>query len=94
MAIFIILSRIAPETTGEPKDFNDRIKAVSEKIKQQCRGVTWKESYATLGHDAVDIVEATDPKEVEKMEQIIRACGHASTETLVITRWKDFLAAL
>jgi uncharacterized protein with GYD domain len=69
-------------------------KTVSEKIKRQCPGVTWKESFATLDRfDVVDIVEATDPKEVERAAMIIRAYGHASTETLVATPWKEFLAA-
>ena len=57
--------------------------------------MTWKESFATLGRfDVVDIVDASDPKEVEKAAMIIRAYGHASTETLVATPWKEFLAAL
>jgi len=39
-------------------------------------------------------VEADDPTEVEEAAMLIRAYGHASTETLVATPWKDFLAAL
>jgi uncharacterized protein with GYD domain len=95
MATFVILSRIFPEAFEDPKDFKDMAKTVSEKIKRQCPGVTWKESFATLGRfDIVDIVEATEPKEVEKAAMIIHAYGHAATETLVATPWKEFLAAL
>jgi uncharacterized protein with GYD domain len=95
MATFVILSRISPEAFDDPKDFKDMAKAVSEKIKRQCPGVTWKDSYATLGRfDIVDIVEAADSKEVEKAVMIIRAYGHAVTETLVATPWKEFLAAV
>jgi uncharacterized protein with GYD domain len=95
MPTFVILSRISPEGFGDPKDFKDLAKTVSEKIKKLCPGVTWKESFATLGRfDVVDIVEAPEPKEVEKAAMIIRAYGHASTETLVATPWKEFLAAL
>jgi len=95
MATFVILSRISPEGLDDPKDFKDLAKNVSEKIKQQCPGVTWKESFATLGRfDVVDIVEAADPKEVEKAAMIIRSCGHSSTETLLATPWKEFLSAL
>jgi uncharacterized protein with GYD domain len=40
---------------------------VTEKIKTECPGVVWKESFATLGRfDVVDIVQAADPKELEK----------------------------
>jgi uncharacterized protein with GYD domain len=42
----------------------------------------------------VDIVEAADAKEVEKAAMIIRALGHSTTETLLATPWKEFLAAL
>jgi len=31
---------------------------------------------------------------VEKAAMIIRAYGHAATETLVATPWKEFLVAL
>ncbi len=50
---------------------------------------------ATLGRfDAVDIVEADDAKQVEKAAMIIRAYGHSTTETLVATPRKEFLAML
>jgi len=91
----VILSRIAPQAFEDPKDFKDMAKTVSDKIKRQCPGVTWKDSFATLGRfDIVDIVEAANSKEVEKAAMLIRAYGHASTETLVATPWKEFLAAL
>ena len=44
--------------------------------------------------DVVDIVEAADPKEVERAAMIIRAKANSSTETLLATPWKEFLAAL
>jgi uncharacterized protein with GYD domain len=95
MATFVILSRISPEAFKDPRELKDLAKTVSEKIRRQCPGVTWKESFATLGRfDVVDIVEAADPKEVEKAAMLIRAYGRASTETLVATPWKEFLATL
>ena len=44
--------------------------------------------------DVIDIVEADNPEQVEKAAMIIRAYGHTTTETLVATPWKDFLAML
>ena len=68
---------------------------MTEKIKTECPGVVWKESFATLGRfDVVDIVQAADPKELEKAVMIIRAYGHSTTETLVATPWKEFLDLL
>ncbi|GIX27967.1 GYD domain-containing protein [Pelomicrobium sp. G1] len=95
MATYIILSRFSPEAFKDPKDFKALAATVSEKIRTECPGVSWKESYATLGRfDAVDVVEAADVKEVERAAMIIRAYGHSTTETLAGTPWKEFLNAL
>jgi len=56
MATYIILSRISPDALKDPKDFKKAASAVSTKIDSDCPGVTWKESYATLGRfDFVDL---------------------------------------
>lgn len=95
MATYIILSRFSPEAFEDPKRFKNLADEVSSKIKKQCHGVVWKDSYAALGRfDVVDVVEANDAKEIEKAAMIIRAYGHSTTETMVATPWKDFLAAL
>jgi uncharacterized protein with GYD domain len=95
MATYIILSRFSPEAFEDPKDFLKLAEKVSSKIKRDCPGIRWKDSYATLGRfDVLDIVEAEDPKQIEKAAMIIRGFGHSTTETLVGTPWKDFLAGL
>ena len=95
MATFIILSQISPEAFRNPRDFKDLAADVSSKIKNECPGVVWKDSYATMGRfDVIDIVESDDPKQVEKAAMIIRAYGHSTTETLPATPWKEFLAML
>jgi uncharacterized protein with GYD domain len=92
---YIILSRFSPEAFEDPKSFRDLASAVSAKIKKQCPDIVWKGSFATLGRfDVVDLVEAEDPKQIEKAAMIIRAYGHSMTETLVATPWKEFLATL
>ena len=95
MATYIILSRFSPEAFEDPKDFRKLAEQVSSRIKKDCPGIRWKDSYATLGRfDVLDIVEAEDPKQIEKAAMIIRGFGHSTTETLVGTPWKDFLAGL
>jgi len=92
---YIILSRFSPEAFDDPKKFRQLASEVSAKIKKQCPDITWKGSFATLGRfDVVDLVEAEDPKQIEKAAMIIRAYGHSMTETLVATPWKEFLATL
>ena len=95
MATYVILSRFSPEAFREPKEFKKLADAVSSKIKSECPGVRWKDSYATLGRfDVVDVVEADDPKDIEKAAMFIRAHGHSTTETLLATPWKEFLAGV
>jgi uncharacterized protein with GYD domain len=95
MAKYIILSRISPEALADSKGFKELAKVVAEKIKSECPGVTWKDSYATLGRfDVIDIVESDDPKEVARAAVIIRSVGHSMTETFHATPWKEVLATL
>lgn len=95
MATYIILSRFSPEAFDDPKHFVQLAERVSQKIKRECPEVEWKGSYATLGRfDVVDIVEAPDPRQIEKVAMIIRALGNSTTETLLCTPWKEFLDAL
>lgn len=95
MANYVILSKISPEAFRDPKDFRQLAATVSAKIKSDCPGVVWKDSYAALGRfDVVDIVESDDAKQVERAAMIIRAYGHSTTETLAAIPWKEFLANL
>ena len=95
MATYVILSRVSPEAFADPAGFRQLAKAVSETIRSECPGVVWKSSYATLGRfDVVDVVEADDPKDVERASVIIRSIGHSITETMIATPWQEFLDSL
>ena len=95
MGRYVILSRFSPEAFEEPARFRKLADDVSTRIKKDCPGVAWKDSYATLGRfDVVDLVEADSIEEVERAAMIIRSHGHSTTETLPATAWKDFLAGL
>lgn len=95
MPTYVILSKISPDAFQDPKEFRKLASDVSSRIRKQCPGVTWKQSFATLGRfDVVDIVESRDPEQVARAALLIRCYGHASTETLPATEWKDFLEEL
>ena len=95
MGIYIILSRVSPQALKDPKEFRGLAEKVSDKIKTECPGLVWKESYGTLGRfDVVDIVESDDPRQVNRAVMILRTSGHETTETLMATPWKEFLAGL
>ena len=94
MATYVILSKLSP-TMRSPSELRQLAETVVAEIKAECPKVHWKESYAVMGRfDVVDIVEADSAADVEKAAMIIRAYGHATTETLHATPWKDFLAGL
>ena len=95
MATYIILSRVSPEALADSRGFKELARAVTEKIRNECPGVFWKDSFATMGRfDVVDIVESDDQIQVEKAAVIIRSIGHSMTETLPATPWKEFLETL
>lgn len=60
MATYIILSRFSPEAFGDPRDFRQLAGAVSEHIKRECPGVTWKDSFATMGRARVSGVPKSE----------------------------------
>jgi len=95
MSTYIILRRLPPAALDDPRHSLELADQVSRKIKDECPNVRWKESYATLGrYDVVDVVETEDPKEIDKVTTIIQAYGHSTTDTLIGTPWKQFLAGL
>jgi uncharacterized protein with GYD domain len=95
MGTYVILSRVSPDAFTDPNGFRQLARAVSETIKAECPGVTWKASYATLGRfDVLDIVEADDPKQVERASMVIRSVGRSVTETMAATPWQDFIDTL
>ena len=95
MGTYIILSRFSPDAFQDPKDFKKLADDVSGRIKRDCPRVTWLDSYVTTGNvDAIDIVSSDDLAQVERAAMIIRGYGHSTTETLVATKWREFIDKL
>lgn len=95
MQSYIILSRFHPAAYQSPAELRDLAHQVKQKVREECTGVEWVDSYATLGnYDVVDIVRAADIREVERAAMIIRIHGHATTTTLPANPWKTFLSNL
>jgi len=79
----------------DPAEFRQLADRVSEEICKRRPGITWKDSYVTLGrYDMVDVVEANDQAELKWAAMSIRALARATTETMVATPWKEFLQRL
>jgi uncharacterized protein with GYD domain len=96
MTTYVLLSELQPGSFADPKEFKALAADVSKHIREQCPGVHWKQSFATMGGrcDVVDIIETDDPKQAEKAAMLIRSHGHMSTEMMVATNWDEFVGSL
>jgi uncharacterized protein with GYD domain len=95
MATYVILSRVSPKSFNDPEEFRKLARTVGEKIRSECPNVVWKASYGLFGRfDVLDIIEAEDPKDIARAAGIIRAYGHASTETMPAVPWDEFLESI
>lgn len=95
MATYIILSQFEGAALDDPSDLKTYARAVADRIREDCPGVEWKQSFVTTGSvDVVDIVESDDPRQVQQAALIIRTLGYAETETMVATEWSQFIDAL
>lgn len=95
MQTYIILTRFAPGAFKTPAAFKQTSIELTDKLKRECPGVRWKASFATMGrYDVVDIVDADDPEDVHRAAILINSEAHASTETMLATPWREYLAKL
>lgn len=95
MTTYIILTKMAG-LYREPAEFKTLAAEVCARIEEDCPGVEWKYSYATMSGecDVVDIVEAKDLAAVQKAAMLIRALSGGATVTMAATPWDDFIDAL
>ena len=62
MATYVILTKLSHESVQNMAEFRNLAEAVSQKIKDECPRVRWKDSYVLMGqYDVLDIVEADSP---------------------------------
>jgi len=92
MPTYVLLSRIEPDLTGDAGSFRRIAETVRQTIRAECPEVTWKESFVTFGRfDVLDIFEAPNEVEAQKVALIIRRHARTQTETMQAMRWQDFL---
>ncbi|MCE5276749.1 MAG: GYD domain-containing protein [Planctomycetaceae bacterium] len=95
MDTYVILSKLSPDAFRDPQDLPALADEVKQRIKEDCPDVVWKDSYALMGRfDVVDLIEAPSRDDAEHAAMIIRAYGHATTETMSATPWKQFIGTL
>jgi hypothetical protein len=82
-------------TTLARQDVRDTARRLEEdvmrRIEADCPDVEWLGSYAVLGRcDYLDLFRARDCEQAFQVATIVRAFGHAQTETWPIVEWDSF----
>jgi uncharacterized protein with GYD domain len=95
MPTYILLTQFNADAIIDPQEMANLDKMVKKRVRVECPGVDWLDSYILLGrYDALDIFHAPDNQTASKVAVIIRSFGHATTEVLPATSWSDFSIAL
>lgn len=91
MTTFVMLTKLSPDALKSPKTLEELERLAVEKINTECPGVDWVHNYALLGrYDYLDIFNAPDIDTAMKVATIIRTFGHAQTEILAATEWRQY----
>ena len=95
MALFVLMTRLAP---GSVKDAETRRAMGKEwlgKVKSACPEVKWVAHYALLGqYDFMDIYEAPDDETAHKVALISRSEGAVSAESWQALPYDEHLKLL
>lgn len=91
MAMFVMLTRLAPGAMRSPRDLETLEKGVVAQVRRACPEMEWQASYAVLGRfDYVDVFNAPDVESATKVSALVRTFGHAHTEVWPATEWSRF----
>jgi len=92
MGTFVLLTKLPPETVGDPRGFQQLARQVAERLRTQLPNVKWVSSYSMLGpYDILDIFEAPDNETATQVALLIRSVAGVTTETYAATPWEGFL---
>ncbi len=91
MPMYIMLTRLTPQTLSTPGSFADLERDAVSRIRSECPDVEWVQNLAVLGpYDYVDIFRAPDNETAMKVSAIVRSVGHATVEVWAAEEWGRF----
>jgi len=95
MALFVLMTRLAPEAVHDARGRRDRGKQWMKRIHATCPEVKWLAHYALLGpYDFMDIYEAPDSEMAHRVSMISRAGGALTAESWPAVSYDRFLELL
>ncbi len=95
MPLFVLMTRLAPETMHDATGRRARGREWMKKVAAACPEVKWVSHYAILGpYDFMDIYEAPNAEAAHKVSLISRAQGALSVESWQALPYEDYLKVL
>jgi len=95
MALFVLMTRVSPETLHDARVRRAMGKEWLAKVKAACPEVHWVGHYALLGQwDFLDIYEAPDTETAHRVALISRAEGAVTCESWPALPYERFLQVL
>ena len=95
MPIFVLMTRLSPDTLHDAAQRKKHGKEWLNKVKAVCPEVKWLAHYALLGpYDSMDIYEAPDVETAHRVSLISRSEGALTAESWPATPHDRFLKLL
>lgn len=95
MPVFVLMTRLAPESLHDAKGRRAAGKEWLNKVHDTCPDVKWIAHYALLGpYDFMDIYEAPDVETAHKVSLISRSEGALTAESWQAEPYDRFLKLL
>ena len=92
MQTFVLMTKLAPETSKKVKDQEKLGREWLEQVKEKCPEVKFLAHYALLGpYDFLDIYEAPDEETAAKVSMISLQTGAFLAESWVAIPYKRFI---
>ena len=92
MQTYILMTKLAPETSRKIKDRSALGRAWIKQVHEKCPEVRFIDHYALLGpYDFIDIYEAPDEETAAKVSMISLSNGAFSAESWIAIPYKRFV---
>jgi uncharacterized protein with GYD domain len=92
MGTYVLLTKLSPQSLGEPRKRENIGRKWFEAVKKKCPEVKWISHYALLGpFDFMDIYEAPSDEVAAKVSMITMSKGAVKAESWTAIPYKKFL---
>ena len=92
MQTFVLMTKLAPDSSKKIKDQKKLGRLWLEKVKEKCPEVNFVAHYALLGpYDCLDIYEAPDETTAAKVSLISLQAGASQAESWVAIPYNKFI---